>query len=192
MIDIVFDGERPISASFNSEGNTGLIAFDYLVDASGRTGLISTKYLKNRKMNASFKNIACWGYWTGAKAYKPGTSRQNAPYFEAMTDEHGWGWLIPLHNGRTSVGFVMDSETSAKKRKESNANGGMKEHYLDQLQFVPSIAKFLRGATMIAEESVRSASDYSYAASCYAGDHFRIAGDAGGMSHIFVLFPLQL
>jgi hypothetical protein len=36
---------------------TGKIMFDYLVDASGRNGVMSTKYLKNRKFNAALKNI---------------------------------------------------------------------------------------------------------------------------------------
>ena len=43
--------------------------FDYLVDASGRAGLVSTKYLKNRKNNQGLKNLANWGYWKGAGEY---------------------------------------------------------------------------------------------------------------------------
>ena len=30
--------------------------------------------------------------------------------------------------------------------------------------------------------AIKSASDFSYSASSYAGDHYRIAGDAGGKS----------
>lgn len=37
-------------------------------------------------MNQSLKNVACWGYWNGdLKMYKPGTGRENAPWFEALT-----------------------------------------------------------------------------------------------------------
>lgn len=40
---------RPTSATWSrKDGSTGIVKFDYLVDASGRAGLISTKYLKNR------------------------------------------------------------------------------------------------------------------------------------------------
>jgi flavin-dependent dehydrogenase len=77
---------------------------------------MSTKYVKNGKMNSSLKNMAYWGHWKGQKVYMSGTSRGNAPWFESHSGECGWAWFIPLHNGTVSVGFVMDSETSAKKK----------------------------------------------------------------------------
>lgn len=52
---------RPVSAAWSrKDGSSGTIKFDYLVDASGRAGMISTKYLKNRKFNQGLKNIANW------------------------------------------------------------------------------------------------------------------------------------
>jgi hypothetical protein len=65
-------------------GEKGTISFEYLVDASGRNGIVSTKYLRNRHVNETLKNIACWSYWKGGGMYMPGTSRENAPYFEAL------------------------------------------------------------------------------------------------------------
>lgn len=77
---------RPVSATWKrKDGTTGSIKFDYLVDASGRVGLVSTKYLKNRKYNQGLKNVASWGYWSGTGQYAMGTKRQNQPYFEALT-----------------------------------------------------------------------------------------------------------
>jgi len=77
---------RPVSASYTrkEDGLTGVIKFDYIVDASGRAGLISTKYLKNRRYNAALKNVASWAYWKGTGVYKPGTDRENAPVLEAL------------------------------------------------------------------------------------------------------------
>lgn len=63
----------------------GTIAFNYLVDATGRAGLMSAKYLKNRRFTESLKNIAVWGYWTGVGSYGEGTERAGAPWFEALT-----------------------------------------------------------------------------------------------------------
>ena len=77
---------RPTSATYErTDGTKGTISFDYLVDASGRAGVVATKYLRNRRMNESLKNIACWSYWKGGGVYMPGTNRENAPYFEALT-----------------------------------------------------------------------------------------------------------
>lgn len=80
------DPGRPISASWSrKDGSSGRIKFDYLVDASGRAGLVCTKYLKNRKNNQGLKNIANWGYWKDAGEYAVGTPRQGQPFFEALS-----------------------------------------------------------------------------------------------------------
>ena len=82
----------------------------------------------------------------------------------------------------------MDSAISSQKKTEgrkTNDTGGysLKEYYLDQFQFVPGVRNLLDGATMKEDDEyhhVRSASDFSYAADKYAGDHYRIIGDASG------------
>ena len=77
---------RPVSASWSrkSDGSSGVIKFEYLIDASGRAGVMSTKYLKNRKYNQGLKNIANWGYWKGTTQYAKGTDRENVPFFQAL------------------------------------------------------------------------------------------------------------
>ena len=80
------DPGRPVSATWSrKDGSSGQIKFDYLVDASGRAGLVSTKYLKNRKNNQGLKNIANWGYWKGSGEYGVDTPRQGQPLFEALS-----------------------------------------------------------------------------------------------------------
>lgn len=74
---------RPVSASSSRKesGVSGTIRFKYLVDASGRAGLVSTKYTKNRKYNQGLKSIATWGYWNFAGTHGPG---EGDPFFEAI------------------------------------------------------------------------------------------------------------
>lgn len=82
----------------------------------------------------------------------------------------------------------MDSSISASKKsagRASSADGeySIKDHYLDQLKFVPGLEALLEGASLKEDGEnyfVRSASDFSYAADRYAGDHFRLIGDASG------------
>lgn len=70
VTELHFDGKRPVSASWVSrDGVEGQISFEYLVDATGRNGIMSTKYLKNRHYNKSLNNIACWGYWENTVRY---------------------------------------------------------------------------------------------------------------------------
>ncbi|KAJ7764116.1 putative halogenase [Mycena maculata] len=181
VTSIEFSGDtttRPISAAWKSDrGASGTVRFKWLVDASGRAGIMSTKYLKSRKFNQALRNIAFWGYWAGAGTYAPGTKRENAPWFEALTDETGWAWFIPLHNGTVSVGVVLKEEASRLKKSGLMGPDAGTAHYLAQLQLAPGVLSLLGTATLTGD--VRSAGDYSYSASHYAGPNFRIAGDAG-------------
>lgn len=81
---------RPLSATWTrKDGSSGTITLDYLIDASGRAGLISTKYLKNRAFNQGLKNIASWAYWKGGGVHGVGTHKEGAPYFEALKGMSG-------------------------------------------------------------------------------------------------------
>ncbi|KAH9210135.1 hypothetical protein DL95DRAFT_526475 [Leptodontidium sp. 2 PMI_412] len=116
---------RPVSATWTrkEDGTSGVIKFDYIVDASGRMGIMSTKYLKNRHFNQGLKNVASWGYWQGAGRYGLGTPQEGVPYFEALSDGSGWAWFIPLHNNTTSVGVVINQEIATRKKKEMGSPG---------------------------------------------------------------------
>ncbi|KAI0743665.1 hypothetical protein C8Q80DRAFT_855359 [Daedaleopsis nitida] len=115
---------RPRSVIYETAlGAKREITFDYLVDASGRAGIMSTKYLKNRKFNASLKNVAVWGYWKNTGMYGKDTPRENAPFFEALSDESGWAWFIPLHKGVTSVGIVMEQKQLGIRSRASSSAG---------------------------------------------------------------------
>ncbi|KAF5382950.1 hypothetical protein D9757_006309 [Collybiopsis confluens] len=190
------DKNLPISASWSSKsGQSGIISFDWLVDASGRNGIMSTKYLKTRVFNESFRNIATWGYWTGAGVYSPGTERENAPWFEALTDESGWAWFIPIRSGMVSVGVVVaeDSHRRKKAQTEVEPDGDRdSRYYLNQLKLAPGVTRLLSAATF--NGTLRSAGDYSYSAKSnhYAGPHYRIAGDAGGKSSLLSIIILLL
>ncbi|CAA7261651.1 unnamed protein product [Cyclocybe aegerita] len=170
----------------------GETSFDYLVDATGRAGILSTRYFKNRHFNASLKNVAVWGYWRNVGEYGIGSPRQGSPWFEALTDESGWAWFIPLHNGTTSVGVVMNEKIYKAKLQhplppspfpERNApvppGSTITGRYLSALSTAPGVVKLITCSGMLEEGSVRNASDFSYSAPSYAGRRYRIVGDAG-------------
>ncbi|KAJ7501502.1 putative halogenase [Mycena galericulata] len=177
--------KQPVSAQWKSDtGNSGEVKFKWLVDASGRNGIMSTKYLKNRKFNQALRSVAFWGYWTGAGMYAPGTNRENATWLEALVDESGWAWFIPLHGGRVSVGIVLKEESSRAKKAGFSGPDVNTQHYHNQLKLVPGVTRLLANATFLGE--VKSAGDYSYSASHYAGPNYRIAGDAGSFARILL------
>ncbi|KAF8172582.1 FAD/NAD-P-binding domain-containing protein [Mycena galopus ATCC 62051] len=169
--------DRPVAAEWKSAQGTGEIKFNWLVDCSGRNGIMSTRYLKNRKFNQALKNIAFWGYWEDHGMYGKGTSRENAPWFEALTDETGWAWFIPLAGNKVSVGVVLN-EISSRTKKAQQPD--LEAHYRTQLALCPGLMKLLgeKGRLVTA---VKSGGDYSYATSNdqYSGPGYRICGDAG-------------
>jgi hypothetical protein len=79
--------DQPSTGQGGPPSIIGTTTFDYLIDATGRAGIMSTKYLKNRHFNVSLKNVAVWGYWVDVDSYGVGTKRQGAPWFEALTGE---------------------------------------------------------------------------------------------------------
>jgi flavin-dependent dehydrogenase len=76
---------HPVSATWTDRKKTsGTIYFKYLVDATGRAGLVSTKYMKNRRYNEGLKNIATWGYFEGTGTYGIGTPGEGGPFFPRL------------------------------------------------------------------------------------------------------------
>ena len=131
------------------------------------------------------------------------------------SDESGWAWFIPLHNGLTSVGIVMEQKqhgvrsraassatfsplpASYAEPSSSRARSGsqsarthatLADRYLTFLHLAPGVQALIgEDATLERVEdengqapAARSASDWSYSADAYAGEGWRIVGDAGG------------
>ncbi|KAI9511635.1 hypothetical protein F5148DRAFT_1274153 [Russula earlei] len=247
VTSLYFSGKRPTSAQWNhgTSSWSGTIAFDYLIDASGRAGLIASHYLQNRRSNASLRNVAMWAKWRNTDASARGTAMEGATYIEALSDQSGWAWFIPLHDGVASVGIVRtqiafnqalrsrdyrlklsesfeatplkdaittsssvascsdhDSSTSGQStvvwdstvllsslssspspfsRGDAcitpTATGKL---YIDALDLAPTVNRLLGCKGEPESTTVYTARDYSYCASYYAGEHFRLVGDAAG------------
>ncbi|RDW78596.1 uncharacterized protein DSM5745_05448 [Aspergillus mulundensis] len=178
---------RPISASYLRKDNNlaGTISFDYLVDATGRAGLLGTKYLKNRRYNKTLKNVANWAYYRNIGKYGKNTRRENSPIFEALhvkganieADESGWAWLIPLHNGTTSVGVVRSQAIATEKK---SAAASLEAYFEDALTLAPMLSGILhQNSASEMVTTIKSASDYSYHSTRYSLPYARIVGDAG-------------
>ena len=109
-----------------------------------------------------------------------------------VLDDSGWAWFIPLHDSTTSVGVVVNQERY-RERCKAPPGTSMVERYREMLSHAPRLIDLIGSGTLVAKPSegepasanklVRSASDFSYSAPAYAGNNFRIVGDAGGALH---------
>jgi flavin-dependent dehydrogenase len=167
-----FDGNRPRSASWSQVvggSDTGELSFDYLVDASGRTGVIAMHYLKNRRYHNAFQNVAIWGYWTGAgrMSFAP----EGAIASGAVPD--GWLWGIPLHDGTMSVGLVLHKTTFKEKRQQYES---LEQIYLNAINECPLIADLVKSGKLVT--NIKTEQDYSYIAGSLTGPGYFLVGDA--------------
>lgn len=167
-----FDGDRPRSALWEQVvggDETGEISFDYLVDASGRAGIMATHYLKNRHFHEAFQNVALWGYWQDADraSFAPEGAIMNG----AVPD--GWLWGIPLHDGTMSVGYVLHKTAFKEKRQSIDS---LEQIYLNAIDECPLIADLVRPGKLVSKIKIEQ--DYSYMAHSLTGPGYFLVGDA--------------
>jgi flavin-dependent dehydrogenase len=171
---ITFDGDRPVSATWTGiadKENKGEIAFDFLVDSSGRAGIMANRYLKNRHIHEAFQNVAIWGYWnrTIQMDFAPNGSLAvgSLPY--------GWLWAIPIHDGTSSVGLVQHKTTFKEKRQQGKS---LEQILLEGIDECPLIADLLKEGEYIKESGVRTEQDFSYMSDDLSGPGYFLVGDA--------------
>nr|CAM34371.1 putative non-heme halogenase [Streptomyces tendae] len=167
--EIEFDGERPVAARWAGDGTEGRITFDYLVDASGRGGVMATRYLKARTYHNVFRNVAAWAYWKNTKPLGKGP----AGAITVASAPDGWFWAIPLHDGTTSIGLVTGRDDFNRKRGEL---GGIEQVYRTALAQCPAVQDMLTGAEQVS--GMKTEQDYSYTSESFSGPGYLMCGDA--------------
>ena len=171
QIDAIgFDGDRPAWAKWSSReqpARSGEVRFDYVVDASGREGILGAKCLKNRRYHQAFQNIALWGYWRGARRHPQADT--GAIHVGSLPG--GWLWGIPLHDGTMSVGLVIH-----KDAYNAQHHLAREKIYEDALKSCPLFREILADARLTTPVKVES--DYSYTSDRFTGPGYYIAGDS--------------
>lgn len=170
--EIAFDGERPVSASWSravGESEAGEISFDFLIDASGRAGILATHYFKTRRYNTSFQNVGLWGYWKGAKQLE----RASEGAIAVGSVPEGWLWGIPLHNGTMSIGLVTHKTHFKEQRQQGVA---LEQIYMNAINDCPLIQELIEEGELVTKVSAEQ--DYSYLSDILSGPGYFIAGDA--------------
>lgn len=166
---IEFDDERPREAMLiDSRGEHRSCSFDILVDASGRTGMLATRYLRNRNFHNAFRNVAIWGYWRDAARLDRGPEGATA----SCSIPSGWIWAIPLHDGSLSVGVILHKTALKDLREESDLDG----IYHDALKSSPIVRDIVGPGELMGP--LRTETDYSYAAESFSGPGYYMVGDA--------------
>ena len=162
---IAFDEINRVSMR-GPDGSRSQVTSRWLIDASGQNALLGRRD-NLRKFNPFFKNLAVWGYFTEARRLE-GETEGN---ILSCASKDGWFWFIPLHDGTTSVGAVIDAQ-----RFGAAARDGAEGLYRKLIAGSAEIGDRLAGAQLVSP--VRVIRDYSYCSDRFYGPGYLLAGDA--------------
>ena len=163
---IDYDGEHNRVRAVDEHGAAVEAEAAWVVDASGQQALLGRRD-QLRRFDPFFKNLAVFGYWEDAQRLD-GALAGNI-LSAAFAD--GWFWFIPLHDGSTSVGAVVDA-----KRFAGEAGADAEALYERLIAACIPVAQRVRAARRVGP--VRIIRDYSYCSDCFSGPGYLLAGDA--------------
>jgi flavin-dependent dehydrogenase len=166
---IDFDGDRAVAARALCDGAPRTFDFDFVVDASGRAGVLAARQFKNRRPHDAFRNVAIWAYYQGGELLP----RTPPGGIDVVSSPHGWYWVIPLKDDLFSVGFVTHKTQFQARRP---AFDSLEEMYLALVAESPTVSGVMASGRFTGP--VRVEQDYSYVADRFCGPGYFIAGDA--------------
>ncbi|MDX2171087.1 MAG: NAD(P)/FAD-dependent oxidoreductase [Deltaproteobacteria bacterium] len=160
------DGAMNRVVAVDGDGRSVVVSAPWVIDASGQQALLGRRD-QLRQFDPFFKNLAVFGYFDGAEALN-GACAGNI-LSAAFGD--GWFWFIPLHDGTTSVGAVVDA-----KRFAGAAAGDAATLYRQLVDACAPIRQRVAGARLVSP--IRVIRDYSYCSTRFHGPGYLLAGDA--------------
>src|SRR6478736_10110079 len=101
VTDVRLDEERPCITSKNDDGTTTEWVARFLVDATGRDTLLTSK-LGLKRINKHNNTAAVFGHFRNV----PPRSGDKEGMITVYLFDHGWFWMIPLPDDVMSVGVV--------------------------------------------------------------------------------------
>lgn len=166
--DVTFgvNGDR-IRLDWKNGDIKGTLDVDYLIDASGASGLLAQKY-QLRHFDKFYSNLAVWSYFRGGRRYK-GSLEGNI--FSVAFNE-GWMWIIPQKNNLYSVGVVTDLERGKARMKQL----GLDAFFRECLEMSPFTRELLESAEQC--DRVRLQRDWSYSVPRMTVNKAFLCGDA--------------
>lgn len=158
-------GERISGVRFTHDGKEQSTTASFVIDASGRTGVIA-RGLNLRKTDNDLKMAAIFKHFSGVdESNNPATEGD----IQLGLYEDGWMWAIPIRRDTISVGCMAPAEILRSSIPEDVFNESLKR--------VPRIEQRIKGATAVRE--LGGENNFEYHCDTLAGPGYFIIGDAG-------------
>lgn len=161
----------------DSEGAEKTVSCKFIIDASGRSGLLANQHNWREPMEG-LDRIAFHSYWNYDEipwAIKQGMIR--IIYLEG--DKKGWIWCIPVDTHKISIGLVVDHDYFKKRSKEEIDGKRIDKFsfYEEELKTSEYIQSLINHA--IRDKQVHVNGNYSYSSKQKFGKRFVLVGDSG-------------
>lgn len=150
-----------------ADGVTRDVTARYVVDASGQNALLARE-MRTRRWVKGLRSLAVWSYWENAQLLPP----PGDEHIITVSIADGWAWMIPLRNGRVSVGIVTHDWSELTK----GGSDAIVDFYEKTIREADTIGELLSAATRV--EKVRAQRDWAYSSARLCGPGFALAGDA--------------
>lgn len=162
------------------DGQTREVACRWVLDATGRVNFLGRR-LNLIERNDEHPTAAVWCRWKNVRhiddlAVKLGIAKGNIGSRRLGTNHYSgygyWIWVIPLHNGETSIGVVFDKRlVDLHHSKDRGAD------FVAFLNAIPALRELLEGAEPRMDD-LRFYSHLAYATKQYMGRGWALMGDA--------------
>lgn len=162
---LTYSGERVAGVLYNRYGLQYSATARFVVDASGRAGVIA-RSLNLRKTDNTLKMAAVFKHFGGL-------DERNNPATEGDIQlglhKDGWLWAIPIRPDTISVGAMVPAEILRASRPE--------EVFVEHLQRIPRICERIKGTTVA--RGLTGENNFEYHCDTLAGPGYFIVGDSG-------------
>jgi flavin-dependent dehydrogenase len=170
-VRMVFDGRRAAGVvARDPEGREHTIEARCTLDATGRDAMRAHAGRSQQKLPMLERTMAIFAQFSGV----PRADGIEAGDIRIVVADTCWFWLIPLHDGRTSAGVVLEPQEIVKA--EGRPSPAATFNALAEA--TPPMQRLVQGATPLFE--MRATADFSYRVGEIIGDGWLAVGDASG------------
>lgn len=165
VTDVSWEQDAVRATARNTDGVETAITARFLIDASGRDTFLSRK-LGFKQRNPNHNSAAVFSHFDNVPR-RPGEEAGNISIYWF---EQGWFWMIPLNDGRMSVGVVCWPKFLKTRQ------GSLEDFFWHAVAMAPDVQERMRGAVAVNE--VTATGNFSYTSSQMSGDRYVLVGDA--------------
>ncbi|MCZ6676815.1 MAG: NAD(P)/FAD-dependent oxidoreductase [Candidatus Poribacteria bacterium] len=174
--EVLFQGNRAVGVrAKRSDGNLEELAAKVIVDSTGQSTLIS-RNLKIKTTEPKLKKASIFTHFEGG--IRDAGIDEGATLILHTENKDSWFWYIPLPYDRVSVGVVGSIDGLLQNRRSRDAQLDHQAIFGEELEKCVPLKRRIENAKQLFP--VKVTKDFSYRASCIAGEGWVLVGDSFG------------